>query len=184
MPRKRTNGFEKMPIAQQQEVIDRFKYRGDVREANKKLAKQVLTWLTNRPEDIREFMELFEAAGHAGEYHEDPSDTTQNRVMAQAAELQNILKRLEDTPLDYSGVIELSYVYDRILMMMETLDNEPRGTMERAIELYRTVGEAIRRKVFNETGHYPEEFPIPRGRITGREKSDQFKVRDHQPPLF
>jgi hypothetical protein len=129
-------------------------------------------------------MELFEAAGHEGEYHETPKDTTHNRVMALAAELSNILKRLDDTPLDYSGALELSYAYQRIEMAIGRLKREPRGTMKEAIDMYRTIGEAIRLKVFAETGHYPEDFPIPRGRITGREKSDQFKLRDHQPPLF
>ena len=184
MPKKRTDGFHLMSIEQQQEVIQRFKNRKNVRDANRKLAKQVLSWVTDRPDDDKEFMMLFEGAGHQGEYHEDPSDTTSNRVLPQATELPNLLKRLEDTPLDYSGAIELSYVWERIVLIIDALANEPRGTMQNAIDLYRKTGNAIRQKVFSETGHYPEEFPIPRGRITGREKPDQFKVTDHQPPLF
>ena len=184
MPKQRTDSFHLMSIEQQQEIIQRFKNRKNVRDANRKLAKQVLSWVTDRPDDDKEFMMLFEGAGHQGEYHEDPSDTTSNRVMAQVSELPNFLKRLGDTPLDYSGAIELSYAYERILSMEEKLENEPRGTMQEAVDLYRKIGNAIRQKVFIETGHYPEEFPIPRGRITGREKPDQFKVTDHQPPLF
>ncbi len=69
-------------------------------------------------------------------------------------------------------------------MMIETWESEPRRTMQQAILLYRTVGEAIRRKVHSETGHYPEEFPFPRGRITGDESDNLFKLTDHQPTLF
>lgn len=184
MPKKRTDGFHLLTIEEQQAIIDRFKRRGDVRAANRKLARAVLAWITDRPDNDAEFMMLFEDAGHAGEYHEDPSDTTRNRVFSQTAELPNILKRLEDTPLDYSGAIELSYVYERIMMITNKLESEARGTMADAILLYRQVGEIIRQKVFTETGHFPEEFPFPRGRITGRENPEQFKLSDHQPPLF
>jgi len=82
------------------------------------------------------------------------------------------------------GVIELSYIYARILQMITLLENSVGKTMKEAIELYRLVGETIRQKVLTETGHYPEEFPVPRGRITGSEKPSQFKLTDHQPPLF
>ena len=56
--------------------------------------------------------------------------------------------------------------------------------MADAIDLYRQVGEVIRQKVYDELGHWPEEFPVPRGRITGDEEPSQFKLRDHQPPLM
>ncbi len=144
----------------------------------------VLAWVTDRPDDDVEFMMLFEDAGHKGEYHEDPNETTSKRVLSQGSELPNILQRLKDTPLDYSGVIELSYVYERILAMIAALADEPRGSRQDAIDLYRRIGEAIRQKVFMETGHYPEEFPVPRGRITGNEKPSQFQLMDYQPPLM
>lgn len=184
MPKKRTQDFQKLTVAEQQAIIERFRGRKDVRDANRKLAKLVLSWVVDHPLSNQEFMEQFEAAGHESEYHEDPSVTTRIRAMPQALELPNILKRLEDTPLDYMGSIELSFVYERILMMIDALENEPRGTMMEAIALYRVVGDSIRQKVFTETGHYPEEFPVPRGRITGSEEPSQFKLTDHQPQLF
>jgi len=185
MPKKRTDDFDKLPIAEQQEEIDRFYIRKAVRKANRQLAKDVAAWVTDLTPEIRdEFMELFEAAGHEGEYHETPQATTQDRVMILAARLTNIIKRLEDTPLDYSGALELSYVYQRIEMAINKLAATARGTMADAIRMYRQIGEIIRKKVYVETGHYPEDFPLPRGRMTGLEKPDQFKLRDHQPRLF
>jgi hypothetical protein len=37
-------------------------------------------------------------------------------------------------------------MYARITEMIDTLATEPRGTMEHAIELYRTVGAAIHQR--------------------------------------
>ena len=184
MPRKRTDGCQKLTSAQQQEVIERFQGRKDVRDANRELAKLVLAWVIDQPISDDEFMMLFKAGGHQGEYHENPSITTARRALPQANEIPNITKRLNDTPLDYMGAIELSYVYERIQAMIEDVQQRSRDTMQKAIELYNDVGEAIRQKVLAETGHYPEEFPVPRGRITGNEKSSQFRLTDHQPPLF
>jgi hypothetical protein len=184
MPGNRTHHFQELTIPEQQALIARFHGRKDVRDANRKLAKLVLSWIVDHPISNQEFMELFEVAGHKSEYHENPTDTTSRKVMPQATELPNILKRLEDTPLDYMGVIELNFVYERIQKIIATLTEAPRGTMQQAIDLYEFAGEAIRQKVYIETGHYPEEFPTPRGRITGSEKPSQFKLTDHQPPLF
>jgi len=158
--------------------------RKNVRDANRKLAKLVLAWVLDHPISDQEFMEQFEVSGHKSEYHENPIDSTSRMVMPQALELPNILKRLEDTPLDYMGALELSYVYERIQTIIAMLGTTPRGTMEDAIDLYARAGGAIRQKVYTETGHYPEEFLTPRGRITGSEEPSQFKVADHQPKLF
>ncbi|MBA3825425.1 MAG: hypothetical protein H0X24_16195 [Ktedonobacterales bacterium] len=184
MPKKRTQDFHLLPIEEQQERIARFLTRKDVRVANRELAKLVLEWLLVRSISDQEFMEMFEAAGHEGEYHEKPNITTGRRVFLQAAELPNIVKRLEDTPLDYMGALELKFVLERIMMMIEWLQTSERGLMEDAIALYQKAGEVIRQKVFTETGHYPEQFPMPHGRITGSETSKQFQLTDHQPPLF
>ncbi len=184
MPKKRTQDFQKLTIAEQQAVIDRFRARKDVRDANRKLAKLVLSWVLDRPISDQEFMEMFEAAGHEGEYHEKPNIMTGRRVFPQATELLNIVKRLEDAPLDYMGAIELGFVYERIMMMIDEIETTPGKTMEEAITLYRVVGGAIRERVFTETGHYPEQFPMPRGRITGNEEPSQFKLSDHQPTMF
>lgn len=184
MPKKRTSNFKKLTIAQQQEIIDRFQSRKEVRAKNAELAALVLSWVLDTPVDVSAFMELFESAGHRGAYHENPGETTRERVLRQAASLPNITKRLDDTPLDYSGALELSYIYERIQEMIDTLEDAPRGTTEDAIELYRQVGERIRVKVYAETGHYPEEFPFPSGKITGEEEPTQFKLVDHQPQLF
>ncbi len=184
MPKKRTDNFQLMTIEQQQEVIERFKSRKNVRDANRDLAKLVLAWVIDQPIDTHKFLEIFHANGHAGEYHEVPKDTTQARVIPQAAELPNIIKRLADTPLDYMGAVELSYVYLRIQQMIALLASLPRGTPQQAIDLYKLVGENIRQKVYTETGHYPEEFPVPYGRMTGDESAKQFTLSDHQPKLF
>jgi hypothetical protein len=82
------------------------------------------------------------------------------------------------------GAIELSYVYERITAMIALLKSLKSGTSQQAIELYEQIGNTIWAKVFAEMGHYPEQFPIPRGRITGRESERQFKPTEYQPPLF
>jgi hypothetical protein len=188
MPRKRTGRFANLPVPQQQDEIDRFHERKRVRDANRELSKLVLSWVMDLPPDAEmlehEFMMLFEDAGHLGEYHQDPTDTTYGRVIKLAAMFPNILQRLRDTPLDYMGAIELSYVYERIMAITAKLKGKPRGTMADAIRMYQEVGEIIRQRVFIETGHYPEEFPIPYGKMTGKESAKQFKLRDHQPRLI
>jgi hypothetical protein len=187
MPKKRTDDFAHLPLEEQQAEIDRYQGRKVVRAANRELAAQIYSWLEDRPvtpEEFGAFMQRFEAAGHRGQYHESPSQTTARRVLSQAAALPHILQRLQDAPVDYSAALELSYVYDRILVMQQTLIDEGSGTMEEAMILYRRVGEAIRQRVYAETGHYPEEFPVPRGRITGDEEPQQFRLRDYQPPLL
>lgn len=187
MPKKRTDGFQKLTIAQQQEIIERFTTRKDVRDLNDKLSNLVLSWLLDQPIDDgakRAFMREFNAAGHQGQYHASPTGTTNERIKAQTAELPNLKKRIADTPLDYMGALELSFIYERIQLMVEILETRDSGTQEIAINLYRGVGEFIRQKIFTETGHYPEEFPIPDGRITGDEEPTQFRLTDHQPSLL
>jgi len=184
MPKKRTDGFHMLTVDEQQEVIERFKGRKDVRDANRTLARLVLAWVLDRPISDNEFFKLFEAGGHEGQYNQTPTDTTFQRVIAQSGQLANITKRLSDTPLDYMGALELSYVYDRIQQMIETIHDTTAKNMLGAIELYRVAGATIRHRVYTETGHYPEEFPVPRGRITGDEAPKQFKLTDHQPPLI
>jgi len=185
MPSKRTDGFQKLTIAQQQEVIERFQGRRDVSKAINELARTVLSWVVGRQISEEEFMEIFHARGHHGEYHENPNVTTRHRILPHALEIKNITKRLADTPLDYMGAIELSYVYERVMMMIDELQLLSHGgSAQEAIDLYEQVGNIIRQKVFAEIGHYPEEFPIPYGRITGDEKQNQFTLVDHQPPLF
>jgi hypothetical protein len=169
---------------QQAERIQRLYNRKKIRQANRVLATLVLSWVVGRQMSKEEFMEQFNARGHAGQYHEMPGTTTFHRVSYQLAELSNITQRLKDTPLDYMGAIELAYVYERITRMIALLKTHAGGTSQQAIELYEQVGSTIRAKVFAEMGHYPEQFPIPRGRITGEESERQFKVTDYQPPLF
>jgi hypothetical protein len=183
MPRKRTDSFQKLTIEQQQEMIDRRKVREEVSKAITELALTVLSWVIGQDINKREFLELFHASGHRGEYQENPSVTTYERVTHQS--IRHLTKRLNDTPLDYMGAVELSYVYERVMLMIDRLQSLPDGgTAQNAIDLYELVGEVIRQKVFVEMGHYPEEFPIPYGRITGDEEPTQFKLTDHQPPLF
>jgi len=158
--------------------------RKKIRQANRILATLVLSWVVGREMSEEEFMELFNARGHAGQYHELPGATTLHRISYQLAELSNITQRLKDTPLDYMGAIELAYVYERITMMIALLKASESGTSQQAIDLYELVGSSIRAKVLAEMGHYPEQFPIPRGRITGKESEQQFKPTDYQPPLF
>ena len=184
MPKKRTDGFQLLSIEQQKEMIARRKIREEVSKAITELAVIVLSWVLGREISEAEFLELFHASGHHGEYHENPNITTGKRVMPQALELKNILQRLKDTPLDYMGAVELSYVYERVMMMIDALKAVPNGSTSDAIDFYEKVGTVIRQKVFSEMGHYPEVFPIPRGRITGDEEPTQFKLADHQPPLF
>jgi hypothetical protein len=188
MPRKRTDGFEYLPVPQQQEQIDRYDERQRIRKANNELHRFILAWVTDLPPGDKrlkdEFMQLFEDGGHWGTYHVDTSVTTYERLQKQKAMFPDITKRLKDTPLDYMGAIELSYVHQRITEMIARLQENPQGgTMAEAIALYRQVGATIRQKIFTETGHYPEQFPIPYGRITGNEAPGQFRLRDHQPPL-
>ena len=184
MPKKRTDGFHKLTVDQQQEVIERFKGRKEVRAANNQLATLVLNWITGGDLTEQQFMAQFEAGGHHGEYHQEPTQTTFDRVSIQISTLANITKRLNDTPLDYMGAVELSYVYQRIQSMIAVLESTAGGTMQQGIDIYHTIGEAIRQRVFNEMGYYPEEFPVPDGRITGNEAARQFKLTDHQPALM
>jgi len=83
MPKKRAHHFQELTIPEQQALIARFHGRKDVRAANRKLAKLVLSWILDHPISNQEFMELFEAAGHEGEYHERPHQTTSDRVLPQ-----------------------------------------------------------------------------------------------------
>lgn len=187
MPSKKRSeptAMQKLTLAEQDELAQRYAHRRDVRDANRELATVIVTWLVGRTITVEEFMERFNAQGHAGEYHENPSDTTDKRVQQQVAELKNIRQRLTDTPLDYMGAVELSYVYMRIQMIIELVRETPGGTMDEALDLYFQVGEAIRHKVYDDLGHYPEEFPTPRGRITGKEPQSKFKPTEHQPTLF
>lgn len=170
--------------AQQAERIERVQYRKKIRQANLILATLVLSWVVGRETSEEEFMEQFNARGHEGQYHETPSMTTLKRVQQQTAELPNLAKRLSDTPLDYMGAVELRYVYQRIMMMIEALKQIPSGPVEQALALYQDIGEKIRIKILTGMGHYPEHFPIPRDRITGKESERQFKPTEYQTPLF
>lgn len=184
MPRRKPSDMQLLTPEQQQELVQRYHNRKDVREANKQLATLVLNWVTGGNLTTEEFMQLFEAGGHYGEYHENPSETTDTRITAQAAELHKLKRRLKDTPLDYMGALELSYVYQRIQRMIAALQRTQGNTMQVAIGLYRQIGETIRQKVHNEMGHWPEAFPIPYGRITGEEPEKLFQLADHQAKLF
>src|SRR6185437_11668803 len=117
MPRRKQTDMQKLTPEQQKELIERYQHRNGVREANSRLATLALSWFTGGHLTEQEFMEQFNAGGHHGEYHQNPSATVRERVMRQAAELSNLTKRLADTPLDYMGAVELSYVYARIKMM-------------------------------------------------------------------
>jgi hypothetical protein len=128
---------------------------------------------------IKKFFKYFHASGHRGEYRENPNETARKR-----ATLAEVKARLNETPLNWMGAIELSYVCLRIMKMIEYLETLPRGTMHEALDLYEEIGEEIRLKVYTEMGHWPEEFPVPRGRMSGDESDDLFKLSDYQPPLF
>ncbi|SRR5579875_1200913 len=184
MPKRKHTEMQKLTPEQQQELIERYHTRKDVREANAQLAALVLDWITDAELTIQEFMERFNAGGHFGEYHEWPQDTTFRRITQQLAKISNLAKRMADTPLDYMGAVELSYAYERIKKMIALLENSAGGTMQDAITLYKSIGEGIRQKVYDEMGHYPEAFPTPRGRITGEEPEHQFRPTDYQPPLL
>lgn len=179
MPRRKPSDMKKMSIEQQQEVQQRIATRRDVRDANERLIALVITWLTGGDIPIKIFYKRFHASGHEGEYQETPSETLRKRLA-----LSQVKTRLKETALDWMGAIELSYVYERIQMMIEALASQLRGTMDDALALYEEVGEAIRSKVYAEMGYWPEEFPVPSDRITGEESDELFKPTNHQPTLF
>ena len=182
--RRKPSDMQHMPLEAQQEHYQRFLLRRDLLDLNRRLSTIVLSWTTDHPMTDKEFLEIFYANGHYGEYHEFPSETTFRRVMDQAEELSNLIKRVQETPMNYSGALELSYAYQRAQLILDKLALAPRDTMQQAIAFYRQIGEAIRERVFQETGHYPEEFPTPIGRITGNENPRLFQPVDYQPPLF
>jgi hypothetical protein len=113
MPRRKPSDMKKMTIEQQREVQQRLETRRNVEEANRRLIATVLAWLTGGDIPIKQFYKLFHAAGHAGQYHENPSDTTRKRT-----ELNHVKVRLRETPLNWMGAVELSYIYERIQLMI------------------------------------------------------------------
>jgi len=174
-----------MPIDEQIALQEQLGLRKAIREANEVLFEIVMNWISDQPLSRDEFYAAFNAGGHFGEYRMYPLEDAKRRV----AELQKLLPhlklRVRETPLDFMGAVELSYLAQRIELIIEKLDEYPEGTMSEAIRLYTEVGAIIRQRVYDETKHYPEQFPLPiYGRITGKENIEQYQIRPYQPPLL
>jgi hypothetical protein len=181
--------MQTMPIEAQEELQQRLMNRGAVRDDGKRLCERVLAWVINAPltkKERDEFFEEFQASGHYGEYLKWPEEDAQARLKKLQKTLPELKQRIRETPLDYMSAVELSYVHDRIELAISIFEEQPPGTREEAIRLYKTVGDIIRRKVREETGHWPEEFPLPEygGRITGKENLELFEIQPHQPALL
>ena len=174
-----------MPIDEQIALQEQLGARKLVREANDLLFTIALTWITDSPMTREEFYQAFNAGGHFGEYRQYPLDDAKRRIKAIQQKLSELRLRAKETPLDFMGATELSYVYQRIQLMLQKIDEYPSGTMDEAIQLYTEAGAIIRQRVYDETKHYPEEFPLPQyGRITGKENIEQYQIRPYQPPLL
>src|SRR5271165_2275286 len=181
MPRRKKSDMSLMPIAQQQDLQQRLANRRDVEEAVKRLLAALAEFLDHDKEMIKEFAARFQASGHLGQYHENPSDTARRRQLA-----AKVRVRLKETPLNWMGAIELSYNLQRIDTMAEFLQEatQEEVSLQDILIVYQGIGSDIRQRVYAEMGHWPEKFPIPSDRITGEESDDLFKLADYQPPLF
>lgn len=179
--RRKKSDMALMPIADQQELQQRLSNRRDVEEAVKHLVATLTTVLNGDVATLKAFVANFYATGHWGQYHETPTATTHRRTV-----IAQVKKHLRETPLNWMGAIELSYNLQRINLMDDALSQliGIDSTLKDILDLYRGVGDDIRQKVYAEMGHWPEEFPVPRDRITGDESDDLFKLVDYQPPLF
>ncbi|MBA3822794.1 MAG: hypothetical protein H0X24_02675 [Ktedonobacterales bacterium] len=179
--RRKASNMQLMPIEQQQELQQRLAHRRDVEEAVKLLMAALAELLNHDKKLLKGFAAKFHASGHRGQYLENPNDTARRRQLAAQVEA-----RIKETPLNWMGAVELSYNLQRMMMMIDELDHIDREseTMQSILETYEGIGEIIRLRVYAEMGHWPEEFPVPRDRITGDENDDLFKLTDHQPTLF
>lgn len=186
MRRRRATSMQIMPIEQQEALAERFHIRKDVRTANELLFELALIWITDETLTRKEFFRRFNASGHRGEYLMNPSVDVKKRIQKLQATLPELKQRSSDTPLDFSGAVEMSYVSQRIDLMVEKFREAPEGTMDDAIRLYEEAGKTIRDRVYAETGHWPEEFPLPLigGRMTGEENPALFIVQPYQPSLL
>lgn len=72
---RKPSDMRKLTPEQQEELRQRWLNRRDIRAANRRLAVLVLSWVIDKSLSEEEFMNRFEAGGHAGEYLENPADS-------------------------------------------------------------------------------------------------------------
>lgn len=171
-----------LPDDEQSKAIAQYDARVKVSKAIVELRDTITRWVTDREPD----MEQFHAAGPKGQYHEYPDETLFTRIVALGWTAEEIAALPEnETVLNFMTAEELLYSHQRVQSMIDELNKTPRGTFEKALRMYRTIGERIRRQIIRETGHAPEEFPPSPYRITGQEPAKQFQpTKVQRTPLF
>lgn len=175
-----------LSLAEQEERIDRYETRRDVRDANKELAAVLKAWVKDVVLDSERF-EIFHAHGHQGEYRDEyPQDTLVRKLIDLGwteAEIEQVSK--SETPLDYMTADELGYVFERIKRMLAWFAAHPEGgTHDHACRIYLLIGKLVREVVAQQTGHAPEQFSTPHDKITGRERAARFQPAPYRAPLF
>jgi hypothetical protein len=180
--RSRIPRMRDLTLAEQDELIQRWRFRNALRTAYTEVIAALMQWVLDSPD-----IEKFVAAGHQALFTLIPSADLFERMVVNGytpQEIDDAIKQNE-TPLNWMTPEELAAVVERVDMMLAYFATHDPGTFAQALIIYRVLGRVARENFVQRYGYPPEQSPIARVRMTG-EKSEQKKLKpsNHQPQLF
>jgi len=171
-----------LSIAEQDELIQRWRLRKDLRTLHPEIVEVMMRWVIDSV-DIDQFV----AASHEAHFMRNPSTDLFMRMLANGYsedEIQIILEQGEP-PSNWMNSETLASVIWRIEHMLNYFKGHPSGSFEQAIRMYQVLGITARKLFIQQYGYPPEQSAIPRVRITGEDKDlKKLQPTDHQPPLM
>jgi hypothetical protein len=188
MSKKKTKRGEiplmsKLPPAEQDALMQRWKLRHDLRQAYQDIVDMLIVWCID---DVQ--IPTFQSKGHVALFHLAPPTDLFRRLEANGfaiAEIEAAIKKSDDVAANWMTSEEVLAFLQLISLMKNYFANHDPGPFAQAWRIYEAIGDVVRRNFIQKYGYAPEQSPIPRVKIEGKE-SELLKLKptDHQPELF
>src|SRR5215469_14210340 len=148
-----------LTFAQQNELMQRWRLRHDLRTAYPEIVAAMILWVIDNY-DIAQFV----AVGHQSQFNINPQDDLLYRMLANGFTDKEIQAAFDngDAAASWMTPEELTMVVDCIAGMQKYFQTHDPGTFDQALAAYVRIGEAVRRVFIQQYGYAPEESPVPR----------------------
>jgi hypothetical protein len=168
--------------AEQDALMQRWKLRHDLRQTYQDIADMLVVWCIDEAR-----VPAFHSKGHEGYFDLKPPADLFRRLEANGfstAEIEAVLKT-DEVAADWMTPEEVASFLELHAAMEEYFATHDPGPFAQAVLVYNALGQLIRRKFVQQYGYLPEQSPVPRVRIQGKNSElPKLKPADHQPSLF
>lgn len=162
--RNRIPRMRDLTIAEQDELIKRWRLRHALRTAYAEVVDAMMQWVIDSPD-----IEMFTAGGHFTHFQRFPKDDLFVRMITNGYTEEEFAEayRHNEAPASWMTSDELDSVAERIANMVDYFQTHDPGTFAQALRIYQIIGQVARNQFVQQNGYLPEQSPVPRVRIEG-----------------